>query len=303
MHQPVEIIAEVASNFDNDLDVAKSYIRKAKECGASAVKFQTLKMDHLFSPQIELEGSGEIVPNPRLKIENLELPESWHFELNDFATELGIEFMSTPFHLEAVNLLEQVGVRRYKISSGDLTFHPLLIKVAQTGKPIILSTGASYLEEVKESVAILEQHGCTDLTLLHCTSTYPPQSHELNLNAIKTLKATFPHCKVGLSDHSPGTMAPVIATSLGAQVIEKHYTLTPEGQGPDHKFAASADEFKQMIEQIRETETMLGDGVKEPKEAPQRRVRIRRIPRDPQTGLPDDSDNARWLRPAGPVTE
>lgn len=163
----VNIIAEVGSNYNGSLEAAIEYVTAVKACGADAVKFQTIRKEMLVSPQMWSEGG--IVQNPVYSLfASQELPDEWHFKLKESADRMGIEFLSTPFYLDAVDLLERVGVRRFKIASGDLTFHPLLKAIGRTKKPVILSTGASYLEEIKTSIDILQCSGAIDISLLHC---------------------------------------------------------------------------------------------------------------------------------------
>jgi len=156
-----------------------------------------------------------------------------------------------------------MNVPAFKIASGDLTFYPLLEKVAKTGKPVILSTGMSDIGEIWEAVKVLENNGCRDIILLHCISSYPTPYEDVNLNAIKTLKSIF-NIPVGYSDHTLGILAPVVSVALGADVIEKHFTLDKNMEGPDHALSADPEEFKEMVNNIRLVEKMLGSGEKIP---------------------------------------
>src|SRR5690348_16996069 len=176
-------ICEVGSNYNGSLECAREYVRAAKAAGADAVKFQTLRKDKLVAPRIYDKGAW--VDNPVYKaFASLELPDEWHFELKRCADEIGIEFMSTPFYLEAVELMERVGVKTYKIASGDITFLPLLYAVGATGKRVVLSTGASDLLDVERALTALTRSGSRDITLLHCVANYPPRWDEMNLRAI-----------------------------------------------------------------------------------------------------------------------
>lgn len=292
----ITLIAEIGSNFDGDLDTAKRHVAAAKKAGAHVVKFQTLSRDTLMAPFVLDEGSGQWVDNPRHSgFSNLGLPEDWHFVLKSIADDEGIEFMSTPFYLEAVDLLEDVGVKRYKLASGDLTFAPLQAKVAATGKPVLMSTGASHLDEVHDALGRLKSGGASDITVLQCTASYPPQFSELNLNALPTL-ARETGCKVGLSDHSPGWTAPVAAAALGAVVVEKHVTFDRSLPGPDHPFALTYEELAACAQALKEVSEALGSAEKAPapSEAP-RRGRLRRGIYDTETYLP--SKDGIWLRP------
>jgi len=292
----IDLIAEIGSNFDGDLDTAKRHVAAAKKAGATAVKFQTLTRDTLMARYVRDPQTGDLIDNPRFEgFANLALPEDWHYALKRTADDEGIEWMSTPFFLEAVDLLEDVGVNRYKLASGDLTFRPLQEKVAATGKPVLMSTGASYLSEVKEALAARAGAGAGEVTVLHCTANYPPQFSELNLKALTTLAAETGR-KVGLSDHSPGWTAPVAAAALGAVVIEKHVTFDRALPGPDHPFALTYEELAQTAKALSEVSDALGSAEKAPtpSEAP-RRNRLRRGIYDRETGQPAHAGV--WLRP------
>jgi len=292
----VRIIAEIGSNYDNDLEKAKLYIRAISECGADAVKFQTIRKDKLIAPKVQIDGIWQ--DNPVfLNFSNLELPDEWHHILNKTADEYEIEFISTPFYLEAVDLLESVGVLTYKIASGDITFTPLLEKIGGTGKQVILSTGASSLHEIEQALDILRQSGTSDIILLHTVSNYPPKWHEINLRAIPTLSNSF-GLPVGISDHSPGSTVPIAAVALGAVVIEKHVTFDRLLPGPDHPFAMAVDEFGDMIQQIRSLEQAMGTGKKIPTEDEQaKQYRIRRGVYNATTYEPITEQSGLWLRP------
>ena len=296
MTDRIFLIAEVGSNFAGDRDLAERYIDAAAEAGADAVKFQTLHRDTLMAPYARDPQTGAFGPNPRYaKFSNIGLPENWHAPLKAHAESRGVEFMSTPFHLGAVAVMEAAGVGRYKIASGDLTFTPLLEAVGATGKPVILSTGASHLEEVETAVAALQAAGARDITLLHCVASYPPSFEELNLRAIPALGERF-GLPVGLSDHSPGPAAPIAAAALGARTIEKHVTFDRTADGPDHPFAMEFAEFAAMAADLRRIETALGDGIKRPAPSEEnRRKNLRRGIYDPETFQP--AETGIWLRP------
>lgn len=279
------IIAEVGSNHGGDLETAKRYIRAAKDAGADAVKFQTLTKEKLIS--LQMDQDGRLVDNPVWKMfGNLPLLEEWHPILKRTAEECGIEFMSTPFYLEAVDLLEACGVQTYKIASGDITFVPLLEKVGKTGKRVILSTGASDLNDIRAAVNILKKAGSSRVDLLHCVSNYPPMWEEMNLRSLTTLKNEF-HCAVGISDHTPGSIVPLACVALGGEIIEKHVTFDRLSSGPDHPYAMTFEEFGRMAADVRLLEKAMGTGEKTPtaKEL-EKQKRLRR-------GIYDGL----WLRP------
>jgi N,N'-diacetyllegionaminate synthase len=296
-----KLIAEVGSNYGGSLNTALEYIRAVKLCGADIVKFQTLSKEKLISPKIwSADGCSD---NPvYLQFSNLALPEEWHFTLKKAADEQQIEFMSTPFYLEAVDLLERVDVDTYKIASGDITFRLLLEKVGRTGKKVIFSTGGSSLQDVEKAIKVLKQAGAGDITLLHCVSNYPPQWSEMNLRAIVTLRDAF-GLPVGISDHTPGAAVPIAAVALGATVIEKHVTFDRSLPGPDHPFAMTMEEFADMVRQVRDIEEALGTGEKVPADSERiKQHRMRRGVYDPQTLEPVSGDNGIWLRPQHPLT-
>ena len=293
---PVMIIAEVGSNFDGSLDKAKDYVKFAKGSGADAVKFQTFQKKSLIAPKIFDANSWK--DNPRFKNFNgNELPDDWHFILKEVADKKGIEFFSTPFYIEAVDLLERVGVSTYKIASGDITFTPLLKTVGNTKKHVILSTGASSIADIENALNTLSISGASKITLLHCVSNYPPEWREMNLKAIDTLQEKF-KLPVGISDHTPGDLVPLASVALGATVIEKHITFDRELNGPDHPFSMTIAEFQDMVEKIRLLEIALGDGVKVPsKKELLRKSSIRRGVYDPDTHEPINDLSGMWLRP------
>ena len=292
----IDIIAEIGSNHGGDLDTAKRYIEAAARAGADVAKFQTLTRDGLIARFVRDPQSGGIVANPKhAAFSNAGLPDDWHAPLKACCEDNGIEFMSTPFSPEAVDLMEGIGVKRYKVASGDLTFVPLLEKLGRTGKPVILSTGAAYLDEVEDAVTTLKHAGCHDITVLHCAASYPPSWDDMNLAAITTLKTALGR-PVGLSDHSPGHTAPIAAAALGATVIEKHVTFDRSLDGPDHPFAMEFDELAAMIADLRILEAALGDGEKKPAPSEINRRRNLRRGRYGSDGKPDAQGEV-WLRP------
>lgn len=290
------IIAEIGSNYNNDLALAKKYVELCSQAGADAVKFQTLKKDFLIAKNIR--SKGKIIHNPVYDIVvNLELPDEWHYELKKEADKYGIEFLSTPFYLEAVDLLEDVGVRTYKVASGDITFFPLLKKIGETKKEVILSTGASNIDDIRKAMDILTKAGSENISILHCVANYPPALDEMNIMAIKTLKEEF-GIQAGISDHSPGALIPIASVTLGASIVEKHVTFSRSLPGPDHSFAMTMEEFADMILEIRKLEKVLGSGEKKPTAEEQKKQnRIRRGLYDPVTFEPTTKADGIWLRP------
>lgn len=263
---PVYVIAEIGSNHDSDLGKAKGLIKACKYAGADAVKFQSFTAEGLLN-QLMPDKDGRWVPHPAFPvIERLTLPEEWHGALMEFSKKEGITFLSAPFEAGRARLLNEIGVEAFKIASGDLTNEPLLVQVAVYGKPVIISTGASYLHEVRRAVEVMAGQGNHSLALLHCASLYPPLYRDVNIRAMAAMKEEF-GCPVGFSDHTPGSAVPVAAVALGASVIEKHITLDRKAPGPDHPYAMEVEEFKSMVADIRNIEEALGDGVKRPSKA------------------------------------
>ncbi len=287
------IIADVGSNFLASKELAKVCIKICKDIGVDIVKFQCWKVEELF------HKDHPAYKDFRDKI--VGLPLEWHKELKEYADNLGIEFMTTPISPSHVDLLEDIGVKRYKIASGDITFYPLLERVGETGKEVILSTGASTLEEVKKAVSILENSGAGKVVVMHCVSLYPPNDNEMNILAIKTLKENFPF--VGFSDHSLENLPSVMALALGAEYFEKHITLSRSLKTPDAPFALTPDEFKDFVETMKKAEIMLGSGEKTPTE---REKKIRGLSRrgiylkkDVPGGSPLKMEDLVFLRPEG----
>jgi sialic acid synthase SpsE len=196
-------------------------------------------------------------------IKKLELSDDIFLELSGYSKKRGIIFLSTPFDEEGVNLLDRIGVPAFKIPSGEITNFPLLKKIAETKKPIILSTGMATLGEVEDAVQYLQKHGAQEIILLHCTTSYPAPIHSVNLRAMNTLRCAF-QVPVGYSDHTEGITIPIAATAMGARVIEKHFTLDRSLPGPDHKASLGPQELKAMVLAIRDVESAFGDGIKRP---------------------------------------
>ncbi|ODS33761.1 MAG: N-acetyl neuramic acid synthetase NeuB [Candidatus Scalindua rubra] len=252
--EKVLIVAEIGNNHEGNFDLAKMMIEQAAEIGADAVKFQTFQTEHYVS----------VTEDERFKqLRKFELTYAQFKELSDHAREHGLIFFTTPFDLESATAVENF-VPAYKISSGDNTFWPLLKHIAKKGKPILISTGLIELNELEKTVEIIRKHGNFDslknyLVLLHCISAYPATKYDLNLLSIKFLQDHF-DLFIGYSDHTQDILSCVVAVSLGARVIEKHFTYRKEGQSfKDHQISADPKEFKEMVSQIRAVEVMLGD--------------------------------------------
>jgi pseudaminic acid synthase len=262
---PVYVIAEAGSNHDRNLDQAKRLIDVAAEAGADAVKFQTFAADRIVAEtKTRAKYLDDLLPPDKTMSDlfrELELPREWHAELFEHATAAGLDFLSTPFDLEAVDLLDALGVKAFKVASYELWHLPLIREVASRGKPIICSTGMADMADIQDAVDTVAATGNPDLILLHCVVNYPPPFSDLNLRAIQTMRTAF-GVPVGYSDHSSGITAPIVATALGAAVIEKHYTLSRDLPGPDHRFAIEPVELTAMVQAIRDAHDALGNGIK-----------------------------------------
>jgi sialic acid synthase SpsE len=249
------------------MDLAFRLIDAAKASGADAVKFQTFRADLLATrsahkaPYQERTTAG--TESQFEMLQRLELDAPAHLRLIDHCRQIGIQFLSSPFDIESADLLAEMNLPVFKIPSGEITNLPFLEHLARKGRPIILSTGMSNLGEVEEAVGVLKNAGATSLTLLHCVTEYPAPYGEVNLRAMRTLRSAF-GLPVGYSDHTPGIEIAVAAAALGADVIEKHFTLDRSLPGPDHAASLEPAELKDMVTAIRHVEVALGTGIKAP---------------------------------------
>ncbi|MBF0119195.1 MAG: pseudaminic acid synthase [Desulfobacterales bacterium] len=262
---PCYIIAEVGSNHNRDMETAKRLIDVAKYSGCDAVKFQSYEAEGIYSiytPRIsEMEGRSKANETPYELIKRIQMPVEWHYVLKEYCEKVGITFCSTPFDESMVDILESVAVPFYKVASYEITHYPMLAKIARSGKPVILSTGNSGLDDIEKAIAILEKNGCKSYALLHCVSQYPAQYEDINLRCIQSLRAAF-DCLVGFSDHTTDYISSCLAIALGASIVEKHITLDKQFPGPDHPFSLEPDELKQLVKTIRDSEVILGSSVK-----------------------------------------
>lgn len=263
----VYIIGEAGVNHNGNLNTAKQLARLAKEAGCDCVKFQTFQADKLVTPTAPMAGYQEKnigKPNSQYQmLKQLELSFDAFGELYQYCHEIGIDFLSSPFDEDSADFLDAMGVKAFKISSGEITNKPLLQHIAGKGKKIYLSTGMSDLEEVEKAVSWIYATGNRELVLFHCTSNYPAAYNTVNMKAMLLLKNKF-HCEVGYSDHTAGTEIPILAVAMGAQVIEKHFTFDKNAEGPDHKASLSPEELSAMVAEIRHVEAAFGNGTKEP---------------------------------------
>lgn len=260
------IIAEAGVNHNGNISIAKQLIDMAKRCGADAVKFQTFKAEDVVDSHEAKVGYQKLndstVETQFQMLKRLELSYDQFSELKNYCDQIDIMFLSTPFSIEALEFLMDIDMQIIKLSSTEVTNLPFLEKVASFNKPIILSTGMSYFDEIVTAMDTLKNYGGHDITLLHCTTNYPTSFVDANLLAMDKLKELS--SKVGFSDHTASSLCAIIATSLGACTIEKHITLDRNMTGPDHKASADESEFKEYVAQIRNVEIALGDGHKVP---------------------------------------
>lgn len=264
----IMVVAEIGCNHNGDVNLARKMMKIAKESGASAVKFQSFVPEKLVTRnapkakyQIEKSGNG----NQLNMLKKLALSKEEYKSLISYAKELDIEIFSTAFDMDSIEFLSELGQSIWKIPSGEITNLPYLRSIAEikcNQKKIILSTGMSTLEEVKDAVEILDKSENTEFTVLHCNTQYPTEDSDMNILAINELKASFPKWKVGLSDHSEGIVAALVSVGMGASFIEKHFTLDKEMEGPDHKASITPNELKRLCYEIHRAEVMLGTGIK-----------------------------------------
>ncbi|NCB96818.1 MAG: N-acetylneuraminate synthase [Bacteroidia bacterium] len=273
------IIAEAGVNHNGDIRLAKKLVDAALAAGADYIKFQTFTADSLVTSiakkaeyQARETGSEE---SQYSMLKRLELSRSAFVELDGYCRKKGIGFLSTPFDDESIGFLDSIGIGIWKVPSGEVTNYPYLVKIAETHKPVIMSTGMCNLDEISAAIGVLGQHQSGSIVLLHCTTEYPAPFDEVNLKAMDTLRKTF-NLPVGYSDHTQGIEIPIAAVAMGAVVIEKHFTLNKNMDGPDHKASLEPEELKSMVKAIRNIETAIGDGTKQPTVSERKNIAIAR---------------------------
>ena len=273
------IIAEAGVNHNGSLGLAFKLIDAAKEAGADAVKFQSFKADTLVSSNAakaeyqkqttdEKESQYEMIKKLELSIDD-------HKKLIEYCNKIGIQFLSSPFDLDSIDLLNQLGLEIFKIPSGEIINLPYLRKIGKLNKNVIISTGMADLGEIEDALDVLTENG-TDInkiTVLHCNTEYPTPYEDVNLGAMLTIRNSF-GVKVGYSDHTSGIEVPIAAVALGAEVIEKHFTRDRNMEGPDHKASLEPDELKEMVFSIRNIEKSLGTGIKKPSKSELKNIPI-----------------------------
>lgn len=265
------IVAEIGCNHNGSKELAREMVRKAKECGVDAVKFQTFKADALIScyaPKAEYQKETTGTAESQLEMtKKLELSHDDLIELKTYAESLGLVVFSTPFDLDSVDFLDSIGQSLWKIPSGEITNLPYLKRIGAIkidNKKIILSSGMATIDEIKTCIGVLGEAGTNenDIILLHCNTEYPTPDKDVNILAINDLKEQFPNVSIGFSDHSVGYVAAVGAAILGVSLIEKHFTLDKNFAGPDHKASATPEELKALVENVRRIEVMAGSSKK-----------------------------------------
>lgn len=263
------IIAEAGVNHNGSMSLAFELIDAAKDAGADLVKFQTFKAIELVSETAEKASYQKSTTDPGETqfemLKKLELSRENHLELMCYCEEAGIEFLSAPFDLDSISLLHELGVKRFKIPSGEITNYLYLKTLAAYNKPVIMSTGMATLKEIQEALKVLTTHGTElrHITVLHCNTEYPTPFEDVNLKALETMRREL-GIPVGYSDHTRGIDVPIAAVAMGASVIEKHFTLDRTLPGPDHKASLEPGELAEMVRAIRHIESAMGDGKKQP---------------------------------------
>ena len=302
-NSPPYIIAELSANHNGSIMRAFESILAAKESGADAVKIQTFTADTITikSDRKEFRIEGGLWDGSTLYdlYKEAETPYEWHKPLFDYAKKIGITIFSSPFDSTAVDLLEELNAPAYKIASPEIIDLPLIKYVAQTKKPMIISTGMANLDEISEAVETARENGCQDLVLLHCISSYPAPFEQSNLRTIPDLTEKF-NVLAGLSDHTMGTVVATTSVALGACVIEKHFTLSRDDKGPDSEFSLEPDELKRLCQDTKiawESLGVAGYELKSSEENAQNHRRSLYVVRDIQQGEKFTTENVKSIRP------
>ena len=277
------IIAEAGVNHNGSIDIARQLVDKAVEAGVDIIKFQTFKSEKLVSKsarqaEYQKKNIGTKSDDSQLSmLKKLELSEQDHVELMAYCKQKGIKFFSTAFDMDSIDYLHSLNMGLWKIPSGEITNYPYIKKIAQYGEPVILSTGMCEMDDISAAVSVLLKYGIKreQITILHCNTEYPTPYEDVNLRAMNTIKDEF-NVNVGYSDHTKGIEVPIAAAALGASVIEKHFTLDRNMEGPDHKASLEPNELKAMVKAIRHVEQAIGDGHKKVSESERKNIAIAR---------------------------
>ena len=305
-NHPTYIIAEIGANFDGNIDKAKRLIDAAKESGADCAKFQTFSTPKIVSEggfsRMKLEGvHGSWGRTVSEVFKDAEFPREWHQEISDYCAKTGIDFSTSPYDFEAVDLCIKLDVPFIKLGSGDITWLEMLEYIARKGKPMMLATGDATLSEIDEAVRTIEATGNRELILMQCITNYPSKIDSANVNVLKTYQSAF-DILTGYSDHSPGPVVALASVVLGGCVIEKHFTLNKADKGPDHPHSMNPAEFKLMVDYVREIERAMGSTRKEVVEEEGETVFVQRrclyAKRDIPVGTIIQVDDIDVLRPA-----
>lgn len=276
----IKVVAEIGCNHNGKIDIAKKLLYEAKLAGADAAKFQLFKTECLVSPSADLaeyqkKNSHEDSQYAMLK--KIELSRKDYIDIIAYSKELGIEVFATAFDLDTVDFLAENGQTIWKIPSGEITNLPLLEKIVSIkcdNKEIVLSTGMANLDEIDAAVHILEKSEHTSLTILQCNTQYPTNDEDMNINVLKTFEKRYPKWKIGLSDHSDGIIAALVAVGMGATFIEKHFTLDKNMLGPDHKASITPKELEELCAKLKKASTMLGTQEKRVSESERENITV-----------------------------
>lgn len=274
----VFIIAEAGVNHNGSFELACKLVDAAKEAGVDCIKFQTFKSDKLVShtaqkAEYQKDTTGEGSQVDMLK--KLELSYEEFISLKDYCDKNGICFLSTPFDFDSIDFLNSINMPFWKIPSGEVTNYPYLVALAKTGKTVVMSTGMCEMDEIQTAINVLRDNGAKEIKLLHCNTEYPTPFEDVNLRAMNAMRDAF-GLEVGYSDHTKGIEVPVAAAALGATIVEKHFTLDRNMEGPDHKASLEPDELAQMVNCIRNIEKALGNGVKTPSPSEKKNIAVAR---------------------------
>ena len=278
-----KIVAEIGCNHCGKFSLAKKMVEEAKKCGVDAVKFQLFNSELLISRYAEkAEYQKKTTNKNESQLEmtkKLELSQDDYLKIIEYAQSLDLEVIVTPFDLESVAFLEKIGLKIWKIPSGEITNLPYLERIGEIeidGKQIILSTGMSSIDEIKKAIEILNKTRENDITILHCNTEYPTPDIDVNISALEDIKNNFPGFKIGFSDHSIGSIASTMAVVYETSLIEKHFTLDKDLEGPDHKASATPKELKELVENVRRAEFMFGNKKKRVTESEKQNIGIAR---------------------------
>jgi len=303
---PTYFIAEIGANFDKDIQKAKRLIDAAKDAGADCAKFQTFSTPKIVSEggfsRMQLKGvHGSWGRTVSEVFKDAEFPVEWHREIADYCKKVGIDFSTSPYFKEAVDLCIELDVPFIKIGSGEITWLEMLKYIASKGKPIMLATGDATMSEIDEAVRAIESTGNKDLILMQCITNYPSKIESANVNVLKTYQSAF-NVLTGYSDHAPGHVVALASVVIGGRVIEKHFTLSKNDIGPDHPHSMEPQDFKFMVDSIREVEKAMGSSRKEVVEEEGETVYVQRrclyTNKNLKTGQIITRDDIDVLRPA-----